>query len=79
MNKPTAEQMRVVAEYIQGTCKSVDQAFEACGFGDLNTDDAEDDLLTYDVEMCGVCNWWCEVCELEWDEQAGHGVCDDCR
>lgn len=71
--------MQELAGHLQGTCMSLAQACDAVGIEGQDDSDLEAELLGYDVERCGVCDWWCEVCELEFDEAAGHGVCGDCR
>ncbi|MBS3648791.1 hypothetical protein KEU06_09255 [Pseudaminobacter sp. 19-2017] len=62
--------------HIQGTCLSIEQAVES-----LELDpsiDWKDKLLDRNIELCGVCNWWHESGELEFDEQRNFGVCEQC-
>lgn len=66
-----------VAEYLQGTCKSLEDGLET-QFGEGA------DLVDFDIELlrtldditmnCEGCNWWCETSELDDDQ-----VCSDCR
>lgn len=75
----TEDQLSALAEYILGTCKSLPVAMDYMALPPSDVSEVEAALLSYDVERCGECDWWCEVCELEFDDNAGHGVCADCR
>ena len=71
----TDDQLREIAEYLVGTCESIDTGLEMV---DLNPDDfditdVEDAILDYNVETCPGCGWWFEGGELN----DGEG-CDDC-
>ncbi|MBA1280596.1 MULTISPECIES: hypothetical protein [Pseudomonadaceae] len=73
------EQLAEVAEYLRGTCNSVDDAIAALGLSeDIDTNQLEADLLEEEVEICVSCNWWHEVCELQYSEPHGGGLCEQC-
>lgn len=66
-----------LAHHVQGTCQSI---AEATQFLDLDESiDWEDKLLDRNIERCGVCEWWMESCELEFNENRNFGVCEQCR
>ena len=74
------EQLEKVGEYLRGTCKSTGDAIVALELSDaIDESELEADLLEVDVELCVGCNWWHEVCELEFVEICNGGLCDDCR
>lgn len=69
--------MREVAEYLRGTCKSLEDG--------LQTEFGEDaDAMDFDIELlrelddavmnCESCNWWVETGEIDDD-----GNCTDCQ
>lgn len=65
-----------LVHHVQGTCLSVAHAVEQ-----LDLDEAidwEDKLLDRNIELCGVCGWWHESCELEFDDERGFGICQQC-
>lgn len=66
-----------VAEFLQGTSKSLEDGLES-EFGEgADVTDFDIELLRTldDITMqCECCNWWCETSELDDDQ-----VCDDCR
>jgi len=72
------EKMKRVAEKLLGSCSSVDDVLqEVFGDEELTLTDFDAELLREldDMTMeCVVCNWWCELHELDDDQ-----VCDDCR
>ena len=80
----TAKQETEIAEYLEGTCKSVAQVFDAFDF-DCAEDDVYEAVLNNGIEECTGCNWWFETCELipDPDEEGSalelHGLCGDCR
>ncbi|MDU4254567.1 hypothetical protein [Pseudomonas sp.] len=73
------EKLEQVGEYLRGTCKSVGDAVSALELGeDVDETTLEADLLDVDTELCVQCGWWHEVCELEYSEQHGGGLCEQC-
>lgn len=68
-----------VGEYLRGSCKSLGDAIEALELGDrIDESKLETDLLEVETELCTHCGWWHEVSELEYSEQAGGGLCEQC-
>jgi hypothetical protein len=67
------ERVRVVADELEGTCKSLADATTEAERGNLSFLVALDDI----VLECGLCGWWSEVSEFELvgDEE----ICADCR
>jgi hypothetical protein len=71
------QKMDRVAEYLRGTCKSLEEGL-ATEFGEDGTD-----ILEFDTELlrrlddqileCQGCNWWCETGEVNDDT-----LCTDC-
>lgn len=74
----TEDQLEQAGEYLRGTCKSTTDAIEALGL-DVDEGVLEERLLDVDTELCAHCGWWHEVCELEYSEEHGGGLCDQCR
>lgn len=74
----THEQLTEAADYLRGTPKSADDAIEAL---ELDIDDGElsSQLLDVDLELCGHCDWWHEVHELQHHPADECGYCDQCR
>lgn len=73
------EQLEQVGEYLRGTCKSIGAAVEALELGDgVDESQLEADLLEVDTELCVHCSWWHEVCELQYSEAHGGGLCEQC-
>lgn len=66
-------------EYLRGTCKSVGDAIDAVELGDVDESALEAELLEVDTELCVHCYWWHEVCDLEFSDDHGGGLCEDCR
>ena len=64
-----------VTAYLEGTCKSVSDAATAL---DLDEDDVLKAIVDGgDIELCTICGWWCEMCEME--EIDNELCCADCR
>lgn len=59
----------------EGTCQSFITIAEKLG---IPEDDVDDVMLDENLEVCGVCRWWMEVCELEYCEEREFGVCQSC-
>lgn len=74
----TTEQLDEAADYLRGTCKDVGAAAEMLGI-EVDETALQERLLEVDLELCVGCHWWHEVCELEFVEDEGGGLCDDCR
>ncbi|MDU8350952.1 hypothetical protein RYA05_03475 [Pseudomonas syringae pv. actinidiae] len=73
------EVLEQVGEFLRGSCKSVGDAVEALGLGDsVDESDLEGQLLEVETELCVHCNWWHEVCELQYSEKDGGGLCQQC-
>ncbi|WP_408601503.1 hypothetical protein [Pseudomonas sp. PLMAX] len=72
------EKINEVAEYLQGTAKSLGDALETFSL-EMDEGALQQALLEADVEICGQCDWWHEVCELEYSEEHGCGHCQPCR
>lgn len=72
------EKLNEVGEYLQGTAKSLGDALETFSL-DMDEGVLQQMLLDVDVEICGNCDWWHEVCELEHSEEHGCGHCQPCR
>lgn len=69
-----------VADYLQGTCKTVGEAIDALELGDeVDESELEAALVEVETERCGQCDWWHESFELEHYEEKGASFCDDCR
>lgn len=73
------EKLEQASEYLRGTCKSIWDAIEACGLGDVDEGVLEAELLEVDTELCVHCDWWHEVCELEFSDEHNGGLCEQCR
>ncbi|WP_427121622.1 hypothetical protein [Pseudomonas aeruginosa] len=73
------ETLEKVGEYLRGTCKNVGDAITALELGDdVDETKLEDDLLEVETELCKHCGWWHEVCELQFNEEHGGGLCEQC-
>ena len=73
------EQLEQIGEYLRGTCKSVGDAVVALELGDdVDESQLEASLLEAEIELCVHCNWWHEVCELQYSEEHGGGLCEQC-
>lgn len=74
--KFTDEEIDDLAQQLNGTCQTVNEALR---YDDRNR--SEDDMTRADhqaldgeIACCETCSWWCEPAELDED-----GNCDDCR
>lgn len=80
----TDEQIRTVAEYLEGTCQSIDAAIAACGFS--VPDDSQElfDIAVRveqigEIFLCDGCGWYCEASEMrDPDENNNEQRCGDC-
>lgn len=57
MAKITDKQINAIAEYLDGTCNSIEQAMDRFDF-DFPVEDVEDRLLDVNLERCPMCDWW---------------------
>lgn len=73
------DKLEQAGEYLRGTCNSLGYAIEAVELGDVDESTLEAELLEVDTECCVHCGWWHEVCELEFSDEHGGGLCEDCR
>ena len=62
---PTREERERFADYIVGTCKSIEEAAKYLELTHIQ--DWEDHLLSENVELCQGCQWWHESAELDED------------
>lgn len=75
----TREQLEEAGEFLRGTCKDVGAAIDELGLGDLVDEGRlEADLLEVDTERCVQCDWWHEPSQLQYSEDEGGGVCEQC-
>jgi hypothetical protein len=75
----TDEQIDQIKSELLGTCQSLIYVLEKLDI-DASLEEAEDRLLDGDsVELCMVCNWWHESCCLEYSDELGGGICDQCQ
>lgn len=65
-----------LADYLEGTCMSLETAVEYLEF-DPNID-WEDEMLTANMETCLGCGWWMESSELIHEDNENTGYCEDC-
>jgi hypothetical protein len=72
----TREQVQAMADFLEGTCRSIVDACEALDLPEHG--DWDDKLLDVNVEVCVRCGHWHESCMLEWIDTANGGVCDQC-
>lgn len=71
------EQVREIADYLTGTCNSIDQALDRLDL-EFPVEDVEERLLDVNLERCPICDWWMDSAELV--NEAGDVVgCDTCR
>lgn len=66
------DQLHAVAEELQGTCNTLDDALEGHSLteDDMSKENHAD--LAEITQLCETCGWWCEPCEME------EGECEDC-
>jgi len=63
-----------VADKLLGSCMSLDEGIEACGFPDsLATDSRFCAHLDSLVQECDSCSWWFEPSEI-----VDEGICESC-
>lgn len=72
-------QLEQIGEYLRGSCKSIGDTIESLELGDdVDESQLEADLLEVETELCVQCNWWHAVCELQYSEANGGGLCEQC-
>lgn len=66
---------QLLTEYLQGTCKSLDEGLDNLYPGMTQDDLTPEDFDEIDNEifLCDNCGWWCEI-----SEQDDNGFCLDC-
>ena len=77
----TDEQIRRLAEYLEGTCQSIDSAMDACGIKPDGDKDQYDIAIRVEqlgeIFLCDCCGWYCENSEMV---ESDHGqYCADCE
>lgn len=77
MSGPTDEQLRKIAEHLEGTCSLISSVLDKLEL-DFDPSDVEDRLLSLNVERCSGCDWWMESSDLV-DADGEVVGCDQCR
>ena len=78
----TDEQINELIDYLQGTCKSLDQGIYE--LFDIDHSDVTNDMAMYNqidnaIFNCGRCGWWCEVGDwIIQEEFCGEEICSQC-
>jgi hypothetical protein len=76
VERPNSNDTAKMADFVDGTCKSVVEACEALGLDEgFDWDDA---LLDLNVERCSYCDWWYDSCMLTEVPQKNGFFCDQC-
>lgn len=76
MDRPDRADIVKMAEYLDGTCKSIIEACEALGLDEGH--DWDDAMLDLNVERCSGCDWWHESCMLTEVPEKNGFFCDQC-
>jgi len=80
MNILSDELLEKIQYEMEGTSISLSQIIES---HDLDVDEnaLEEKLLDgpHPIERSKCCEWWFEVCNLEFDEEVSGGVCQSCE
>lgn len=66
-----------LVQYLQGTCKSLDEGVREVYGEDFDVNELSDEdtsHLDQEIFLCDTCGWWCEICEED-----GEGNCQDCH
>lgn len=74
------EQMNRLIDFLQGTCRTLEDALQAL-FGLSEDDLTIVDHHTIDTEIfvCDICEWWFEMCEMAEDHKLIYDfVCENC-
>lgn len=72
MTETTAEQWDSLADRLAGTCESIGTAMDYLEIDD-DPDEAEEEMLNRNVEICPGCEWWVDSYEL-----ADMDECENC-
>jgi len=78
----TEEQLTEIIDYLQGTCKSLEEGISA--ILDIECENA-DEYLTLEqfyyidehIFLCDTCGWWCEVGDFSANDE-DYMVCSEC-
>lgn len=73
-NDENKAKMTLVAEHLQGSCRSLEDGLETQFGENASVDDFDIELLRHldDITMCCEgCQWWCETHELNDNQQCG--------
>lgn len=74
------ERGKIVAEYLVGTAKSLEEGIAACDLPeDLIDNSAFLGAIDDAIFMCERCGWWCEQYEANENPNGGDDICDDCK
>ncbi len=76
----TDEQMEEIKDRLNGTCQTVQSVLAMLdleGHDDEVNDRLQD--APNDIELCGGCEWWHSVSELEFSEEDQAGFCSQCK
>lgn len=74
--KEISETREELADYLIGTCHTLDSAIE---FLELDQEiDWDDEMLSANIELCLGCGWWHESGDLVHEDEADTGYCEDC-
>lgn len=78
--KLTDEQLRKLADRLEGTPDSIETGIEAIGLDSDAIDICiiEEKIGDLNLERCCDCDWWCEAGELV-DEDGEVVPCESCR
>lgn len=82
MNSLTDKQIDELIEYLQGSCKSLDEGVFAC-FDLDNTDiitQEQHSQIENVIFTCECCGWWCEAGDYaDFENHTYNGdICSDC-
>lgn len=75
----TNKQIDDIIYFLQGSCKSLDEAIEAITDGEIGSQTAVTneqelcDRLDNTIFCCDGCGWWCDI-----GEECGDRLCEDC-
>jgi hypothetical protein len=76
--KVSKEQLSVLIDHLQGTCKGLSDACEDLGFkyNDLTMEQLEE--IDNHLFQCDHCGWWYEISEQS-DLETDDNMCKDCE
>jgi len=72
-----------IIEYLQGSCKSLDEAVDTFypGLDSMDLEDEHYEAIDNALFLCEECGWWCEVGDYAMDQDmeiVGENICGDC-